>query len=161
MDPIVTTLVPGREPADCVVSSLAMYLNVSYEDALRAVTMADKEFFGKKGIWTRQIKKAAKLLGQPLKLKRKFDFNEDYGLLLLNDHCTILRNGLVIDPDKTVWEWEDFLEHYHYCLLDVEGLLVANGPSQETPLSLPKKLPRRTSGSRPVRRGRDAGGGTS
>lgn len=159
MDPIVTTLVPGREAADCVVASLAMYLNLTYEDVLRVVSLVDKEHAGKIGLWIPQIKKAAKKLGQPLKLKKKFNWDEDYGLLLTSDHCTVLRNGLIIDPDKTVWEWEDFLEHYKYSLLDVEGLLVAMPTSPETLPVQRRKSPQRTNGSRPVRRKKDAGRG--
>lgn len=160
MDPIVTTLVPGREPFDCVIASLAMYLNVTYEDALRAVTFADKAHAGRIGLWTPEIKKAAKKLGQPLKLKKKFNIEEDYGILLLSDHATILRNGLIIDPDKTVWEYQDFLDCYHYPAEGIEGLLVLATKSQGTKVGGPRKSPPRTTESRPVRQKKGAGEGT-
>ena len=149
---MITSLVLGREPNDCAIASLAMYLNRSYEDALRAVSHADNKAGGKQGLFLPQIKRAAKLLGQPLRLKKKFIWEEDYGILLLSDHACILRNGLVIDPDGSVWEWDDFLSHYAYQPTQVEGLLVASPKFRGTRPERFLRWPVHTTGSRPEHR---------
>jgi ABC-type bacteriocin/lantibiotic exporter with double-glycine peptidase domain len=122
---MITSLVLGREANDCAIASLAMYLNHSYEHVLRAVSQTDGIRGGEQGLFMRQIKKAAKLLGQPLHLHKKFDWESDYGILMFDDHAVVLRNGLIIDPDGSMWEWDDFVSEYGYTPERVEGLLTA------------------------------------
>jgi hypothetical protein len=97
-----------RELADCAVASLAMLLGESYEDVLRVVTTIDRSQ-GKRGLWTRTLQRIAKQLGHTLRIKRTFDLESDYGLLRLPDHAVILRNGLVIDTNATLWDADAYL----------------------------------------------------
>lgn len=64
---------------------------------------------GRTGLWGRTIKRIAQRHGHKLKTQRAIDWEQDYGLLRLPDHAVILRNGLVIDTDATIWEADAFL----------------------------------------------------
>ena len=105
---LVTHIQLQREAADCGIAALSMLLGVSYEDVLRATTLTDRSH-GRKGLWTRTLQRIAKRLGYTLLVRRTFDLEQDYGLLRLPDHAAILRNGLVIDTDATVWDADEYL----------------------------------------------------
>lgn len=106
-------VIPQRNGMDCGIACVAMLLGVTYEKALLA--------FGDcldAGAKTRQIQAAARKLGSPLTLRRAFDLENDTGLLAVrspkwkNDHLVVLREGLVIDTDATLWEPAVFLSAY-------------------------------------------------
>jgi hypothetical protein len=97
-----------REAADCGTTSLSMYLGETYENVLRVVTVLDRGQ-GKRGLWTRTLQRIARELGHTLKVKRQYDLEGDYGILRLPDHAVILRNGLVIDTNATVWDADEYL----------------------------------------------------
>lgn len=108
-----------RSSGDCALVALAMYLGVSYEDALgEASQIADKPH--RKGLFLDQIERAASALGVELKRKRKVDFDNDHGILVVTckknrefkDHVVVLRWGLLFDTECDVWEPDAFLEHY-------------------------------------------------
>lgn len=107
------SVIPQHNGTDCAIACVAMLLGVTYERALLA--------FGdelKCGAKTRQIRAAAKKLGHALTLKRTFDLETDDGLLAVRsakwktDHLVVLRDGLVIDTDATLWEPAVFLSAY-------------------------------------------------
>jgi ABC-type bacteriocin/lantibiotic exporter with double-glycine peptidase domain len=106
MTPVLRVLTQ-REDSDCAIVALAMYLGHSYEDVLRAVTRIDRHA-GKRGLWTTAMQRAGTKLGVTLRRRQAVDWDEDYGILLLPNHATVLRNGLVID-NGLVWDVEDFL----------------------------------------------------
>lgn len=110
----------SREPKDCAMVALSTYLSKSYEDVLRAVTEVDRRYKGKSGLYVTQMRRTAKELGYSLKTRKAVDFHEDYGILILDNHVVILRNGLVFDYDGSVWDVDDYLAHYGYT---PEGLL--------------------------------------
>jgi hypothetical protein len=113
---IATHLIPGREPNDCAICVLAMYLGVTYEDVLREVAVRDRPYQGRQGLRLRDIERIAKALGTPLRRLRKYDITNAYGILSLPMHVVLLRGGLIIDPEPggaSLWEIEDYLHAYN------------------------------------------------
>ncbi len=113
---IATHLIPGREPNDCAICVLAMYLGVTYEDVLREVAVRDRPYQGRQGLRLRDIERIAKALGTPLRRLRKYDIANAYGILSLPMHVVLLRGGLIIDPEPggaSLWEIEDYLHAYN------------------------------------------------
>lgn len=109
--PIITKMIVGREASDCAIVALAMYLDKSYEDVLRAASEVDRKHKGKYGLYENEIKKIAQSLGVVLKRKKVVDFEDDYGILNMPDHVAVLRNGLVIDTNGTIWDVNDYREY--------------------------------------------------
>lgn len=113
---IATHLIPGREPNDCAICVLAMYLGVTYEDVLREVAVRDRPYQGRQGLRLRDIERIARALGTPLRRLRKYDIANAYGILSLPMHVVLLRGGLIIDPEPggaSLWEIEDYLHTYN------------------------------------------------
>lgn len=113
---IATHLIPGREPNDCAICVLAMYLGVTYEDVLREVAVRDRPYQGRQGLRLRDIERIARALGTPLRRLRKYDITNAYGILSLPMHVVLLRGGLIIDPEPggaSLWEIEDYLHTYN------------------------------------------------
>lgn len=102
----------GREASDCAVAALAMFLGISYEDALRATVEVDRRHQGRVGLMVSQIKRIAAAFGTTLKLKKTVD-DDDYGILILTDHALVVRNGLAFDPafeGVAVWDLDDYIK---------------------------------------------------
>jgi hypothetical protein len=113
---IATHLIPGREPNDCAICVLAMYLGVTYEDVLREVAVRDRPYQGRQGLRLTDIERIARALGTPLRRLRKYDITNAYGILSLPRHVVLLRGGLIIDPEPggaSLWEIEDYLHAYN------------------------------------------------
>lgn len=113
----VNRLEPGHdaEPNDCAILSLAIYLGVPYPDIIRiAARVIDHG--GKQGLPLATIKQIAALCDAPLRLRRAFDPDDDYGIVWvewrkrLEAHSAVLRNGLVLDRNA-VWEWATWIAH--------------------------------------------------
>lgn len=109
------SVIPQRHGMDCAVACLAMLLNVSYETALLA--------FGTPAVLTggaevRAVKAAAKRLRQPLRLRLAFDLETDTGILGVRsakwatEHLVVLKDGLIVDTDATIWDADVFLAAY-------------------------------------------------
>ena len=105
-----------RSSGDCSVAALAMYLGVSYEDALEAAT-AESLKPHRRGMYNTQIVKAAARLKVALVVKRRFSLEHDSGILSgyvfdgvrPSGHVVVLRWGLLIDPDGgELWEPDDY-----------------------------------------------------
>jgi hypothetical protein len=112
---IATPIVPGREPNDCAICVLAMYLGRSYEDVLRVVAVSDRPWQGRLGLRLVEIEQIARALGTTLKRHRKYDLSTAYGMLSLPSHLVLIRSGMVVDPEPggaTLWEVDDFLHAY-------------------------------------------------
>lgn len=112
---IATRLVPGREPNDCAICVLAMYLGRSYEDVLRVVAVRDRPWQGRLGLRLQEIERIASELGTPLRRVRKYELTTAYGILSLPHHVVLLRGGMVVDPEPggaTLWEVDDYLHAY-------------------------------------------------
>ena len=117
MDAPILRVVLQRHEMDCGVACLAMICGVSYENALVAVAQVVPNVCAV-GIWSTQMQVAAKHLGFTLKTRRRVDLEADTGILTLSskkwpsDHVVVLREGLVIETDGTLWEPDVFIRHY-------------------------------------------------
>jgi hypothetical protein len=104
----ILQVVLQRHPLDCAVACLAMLLNVSYEAALLAMGRFN-------GAYIREIKAAAKRLGHPLRSTRKFDLDQDTGILAVRsakwktDHVVVLKDGLIVDTDGSIWDHDVYV----------------------------------------------------
>jgi len=112
----------SRGEGDCGIVALASYLGCAYTDVLRATTLVDRNM-GKRGLWRRTMVRIAGVLGHSLKIRRRFDLAEDYGVLVTPNHAVVLRSGLVLDR-LAVWDAEDYLRAEKLCVTDCQ-LLVA------------------------------------
>jgi ABC-type bacteriocin/lantibiotic exporter with double-glycine peptidase domain len=106
-------VVPQRHSSDCAIACLAMLVNVTYEAALLAFNSECKN-----GAQVRAIKAAARRLGFKLRWSRKFDMDTDTGILSVrsarwaSDHVVVLKEGLIVDTDASLWEVDCYLAAY-------------------------------------------------
>jgi hypothetical protein len=92
---------------------MAMLSGESYENVLREVVLADPKEHGRDGLSDHHIRKVMRALGVPVRHRAKVDYEEDYGLLRLHDHLTLLRNGMIVEND-TLWEVDDWRRQRGY-----------------------------------------------
>jgi predicted small metal-binding protein len=114
-----------REDKDCAVASMAMFSGQSYEDVLRAVVIHDPKHHGRDGLSDHQIRRVMASLGSRVRHRARVDYEDDYGLLRLWNHLTLLRNGLIVE-NNTLWDVDDWRRYSGY--LDdasVMGIFVA------------------------------------
>jgi hypothetical protein len=98
---------------DCAIAALAMYTGRSYADVAAAVTGVSPRAFVR-GMWCTEIQRAAKALGVTLKLCRRFNIEEDTGILCVDHgggaHAVVLFQGVIINSeDGMVWDVEAYL----------------------------------------------------
>lgn len=113
MQPLVSML-PQRHRADCSAAVLGMLLGISYEEALLALTRESPELL-RKGVWFTELQRAAKQMGIPLRLKRRWDANFDDGIAHVRfrsggNHVVLLRAGLFFDTNFEVWYPSEYLK---------------------------------------------------
>lgn len=95
-----------RKDGDCGVAALAMFLEMTYEDCYHVFAQVDKQCRGGLGLYQKDIIAAAAKCGRKLVRKRKFDLDEDEGVLSViwpkgskyRGHYVTLRRGLILDP---------------------------------------------------------------
>lgn len=110
----VNRLEPGHpsEPNDCAITSLANYLGIDYTDVIRVASRVTPDG-GKTGLTVRSIRRIAALCGQPLTIRRTFDPDESYGIVVVQwrghneAHAAVLREGWVQDRNL-VYTWHDW-----------------------------------------------------
>ena len=117
----IIRVVTSRTNGDCVIVALAMYLGETYEDVLAVAAGVIGPLVHHEGMWTKQLMKTADLLGAPLRRNKKFDLETSSGILDLvqrkgpaHAHVNVLREGLIIDFDGTVWDAEVYLLNSGY-----------------------------------------------
>jgi hypothetical protein len=101
---------------DCAVACLAMVLGVSYEDVLMAFT----HNVMREGVTIRQLRNAARRLGYRLQWTRRIgDLETGMGILCVKspkwtgiDHLVVLKDGLIVDTDATIWDQDVFMSAY-------------------------------------------------
>lgn len=111
----IIQVVLQRHKSDCAVACLAMLLGTTYEDALLSFAhnvMAE-------GASIKQIKQAAKVMGSKLSWSKKLkDLETDTGIISMSseswpmDHVAVLKDGLIIDTDATIWDSDVYLSTY-------------------------------------------------
>jgi ABC-type bacteriocin/lantibiotic exporter with double-glycine peptidase domain len=107
-------MIPQRHEADCGVTVLAMFLGISYEDALLAVGQDAPQVL-RAGLWLKELQRASAKLGVPLKVKRRWDAEDADGIAQIRlpgrfNHFVLARGGLVFNTNFSVWEWDDYLK---------------------------------------------------
>lgn len=117
MDAPILRLVSQRHTHDCGVAVLAMLFGVTYEEALIALSWEIPSVL-RSGVYIRHLKQAAKNLGSELIARRRYDLEEDFGMLCVSsqkwktDHLLILHEGRIYDTDGTVWAPDVYLRHH-------------------------------------------------
>jgi hypothetical protein len=111
--PLVSML-PQRHATDCTTAVLAMYLGISYEEALLAITKEAPHIL-KRGAWFTEIQRAARRIGVRLALKRRWNADFDEGIVHVkfrsgSNHVVLLRAGLFFETDFDVWVPADYLK---------------------------------------------------
>lgn len=90
-----------------------MFLGISYEEALLALSRESPELI-RKGVWFTELQRAAKGMGVPLKIKRRWDANFDDGIVHVKfkwgNHVVLLRAGLFFDTNFEVWQPSEYLK---------------------------------------------------
>ena len=115
MDAPIIRVVLQRHVADCSVACLAMICGVTYENALVALAQQQPNVCAQ-GVYLREMRAAARSLGFTLKSKRNYDLESDTGILNLSskrwsvEHLVVLREGLVIETDGTLWDADLYLK---------------------------------------------------
>ncbi len=108
----LVSMCPQRHMADCGVATLAMFLDVTYEDALLALGGEIPNVI-RRGVWFPELQRAAARLGVTTKFKRRPDLELDEGILNIkhrdgSQHVVVLREGVLFDTDLTVWRIDDY-----------------------------------------------------
>lgn len=126
VDDVVHLAPLTKRANDCGIWALASLTGLEYEDILVEVSRRYKDA-GSKGLYMGQIQRVAGALGVPLRLKRKFDLHESTGILGMTfletgqGHAAVLKEGQLIDNDRTVWSVDSYVDVKH---VSVDGLLV-------------------------------------
>lgn len=92
------------ELPDCAVASLAMLCGVSYGEALAAFPKPQRVI--KVGAYLTEIQVAAKALGVKTKIRKRFDLEEDTGILHVSgtdEHLVFLWAGRIIEGNGECW----------------------------------------------------------
>ena len=111
------------ERADCGMVALAAYLEgVTYPEVIRAAALTDRDA-GRSGLWRKTLVRMAAGFGVRLVIRRRFDFDDDYGVIVTAHHAAVLRNGLVLDR-CSAWDWQDWLKHQHATVAECVLLVV-------------------------------------
>jgi hypothetical protein len=113
IQPLVS-MVPQRHVADCTSAVLAMFLRITYEEALLVITKEAPDVL-RKGAWFTELQRAAKGMGVPLTLKRRWNPDFDDGIAHVKftkggNHVVLLRAGLFFDTDFNVYHPHEYLK---------------------------------------------------
>jgi len=114
------TVVRQRGDADCGCGALSTYLGETYEDTYLAIARIDARHRGKNGLHNHELIAAAKLMGVKLHQTRRYDLDEDEGVLRVrwNDptkrrggHFVAIVDGRIGCPsDGVAVPWREYLE---------------------------------------------------
>lgn len=106
---------------DCSIAALAMLCGVMYEDALAAFADPVDVLLNGAGSSWKRMQRAARVLGVETVIRRRFDMQEDTGVLHverkrpLSAHVCFLWGGRIVDGNGELWaDPADYLRHYRY-----------------------------------------------
>lgn len=140
MDAPILKIELQRTEMDCGIATIAMLTGESYEEVLVVAAQVAPTLLQSGMTWV-QMKKVARLLGfrSSVKRKRAIDIEGDTGILCVNsptwkaDHVVVLREGLIIDTDGSLWEPTVFLSAHK---AKIQSLLILEPEVQDVPASL-------------------------
>lgn len=117
------------ENEDCSIVALQLACGLTYEAVLAAAVMLVPRVL-ERGLFWKEMQQVAAALGFVTRLRRKYDIEEDTGILHVKDkttqHVVYLWRGRVIEPaDQAMWlDPQDYLS----CMkLKAGSLLVVEG----------------------------------
>lgn len=91
-----------------------MLLGITYEESLLLIGI-QRPLVLSSGVWINHVIRAAKTAGIPLRRRRKCNLETDTGILSVSaagwkhDHLVIVKEGMIIDTDGTIWEADVYL----------------------------------------------------
>jgi ABC-type bacteriocin/lantibiotic exporter with double-glycine peptidase domain len=102
---------------DCAIATLAMLCGATYAQALAAYRQPLR--IVKHGAHWFQMREAAKRLGVKTRVTRRFDIDEDTGILCVRkpkeEHVVFLWEGRIIDGNGEAWLMPvEYLDTYGY-----------------------------------------------
>jgi hypothetical protein len=115
--PILNFIRQTPQQADCTIASLAMYLGISYPEALVAVALVKPNVLAVGTEWS-DLRRALRKRKIRFEEHRKFsldDDSEDAGILAVEgidgkQHAVYLRRGLIFDGrTDSVWDADVYL----------------------------------------------------
>lgn len=114
--------VAQRAERDCGVAALANYAELSYEDVYVAAARVETSQRGKGGLHNKEIVAIGKVLGLTLTSTRRFDLDDDDGVLRVRwngdrgkrvpgGHFVCAKHGIILDGVENIpTPWRDWLE---------------------------------------------------
>jgi ABC-type bacteriocin/lantibiotic exporter with double-glycine peptidase domain len=116
-------IIKQRANGDCGIASLAMFLEMTYEDVYVAFAKLDAVTRGKAGTHGYEVIAAAKSLGCKLTPTRKYDLDDDEGVLRVRwnsgeraktgGHWVAIKAGLILCPsDALAVPWREYMERF-------------------------------------------------
>lgn len=109
------TLTGQKHDGDCVVASLAMALNLPYEEVLVVASRIQPHVL-KRGLYTAEAQLIADAFKRTLNKKMKVDIDDDSGILMVKtywgEHAVYLNSGLIFAPEcgGEIWDAEIYLK---------------------------------------------------
>lgn len=92
------------ESLDCAIATVAMLCGVTYTQALTAFPKPSKVL--ESGAYLTELQAAAKKLNVKTKIKKRFDVDEDTGILYVSgkdEHLVFLWAGRIIEGNGECW----------------------------------------------------------
>lgn len=120
MDAPILRVEIQRTMMDCSIAVLAMLLGRSYEEVLQTASRIIPNVLECGSTWP-EMRKVAKKLGYTTKIKKgpRISLTDDVGALSVraenwkSDHLVVLKEGLIVDTDGTIWDVDVFLSSHH------------------------------------------------
>ena len=104
--------------SDCGVATLAMLAGVLYEDALATIACEQPGVLTL-GLTWHELRRAAKALGLKTRITKKYDPDEDTGILNVGnrkvEHFVFLWEGRVVEGNGELWlDVDAYLKHNEF-----------------------------------------------
>ena len=100
---------------DCAIAAVSLACGVTYEVALAAALAFEPEVLTE-GLSLKNIEKTVQQLGLTTKRRRKFELDEDTGILTIPGHAVYLWEGRILEPASSLCNlWlnaQAYLSHY-------------------------------------------------
>lgn len=118
MNPVAIEPIISKAGMDCGVSALAMYLGLPYRTVVDAALLEVPDVTNI-GMTRIEMERIAARLGYDLIRTRKFNVEDDAGILFLQkgkrwSHYVVVFEGVVINPtDGLVWNYDAYIAKTH------------------------------------------------
>lgn len=122
-----------RKDGDCGTAALAMAFEQAYEDVYVHLMQVERKNRGGKGLSVKELQAVASRMNRPLRYRRKFDLEDDEGVLGVQwkgrakkqaGHWVCLKKGMILDPaadlPQTASDWLEQNGARATCLLSEE-----------------------------------------